>query len=84
MHQEVGFGIRQLVDIAERALSPGINDPTTAVEVIHELHRVGRHLVQRSGARRGMTRAHSGSVSHPLRRVVGGPPDHPTDKERLA
>ncbi len=48
MHQEVGFGIRQLVDIAERALSPGINDPTTAVEVIHELHRVGRHLVQRS------------------------------------
>ena len=32
--QDVGFGIRQLVDIALRALSPGINDPTTAVDAI--------------------------------------------------
>lgn len=48
MHQEVGFGVRQLVDIAERALSPGINDPTTAVQVIHELHRVAHHLVTRA------------------------------------
>jgi uncharacterized membrane protein len=31
------FGIRQLVDIALRALSPGVNDPTTAVDVIHHL-----------------------------------------------
>ncbi|HSM44995.1 MAG TPA: DUF2254 family protein, partial [Acidimicrobiia bacterium] len=31
------FGIRQLVDIALKALSPGINDPTTAVDVIHHL-----------------------------------------------
>ena len=31
------FGIRQLADIALRALSPGINDPTTAVDVIHHL-----------------------------------------------
>lgn len=29
--QDVGFGFRQLVDVATRALSPGINDPTTAV-----------------------------------------------------
>lgn len=35
--QDVGFGIRQLVDIAIRALSPGINDPTTAVQAIHHL-----------------------------------------------
>lgn len=47
MRQDVGFGIRQLVDIADRALSSGINDPTTAVQVIDELHRVLRHLVQR-------------------------------------
>lgn len=32
-----GFGIRQLVDIALRALSPGVNDPTTAVDVLHHL-----------------------------------------------
>lgn len=31
------FGIRQLVDIALRALSIGVNDPTTAVDVIHHL-----------------------------------------------
>ena len=32
-----GYGIRQLVDIGLRALSPGVNDPTTAVDVIQHL-----------------------------------------------
>lgn len=31
VQQDAGFGIRQLVDIALKALSPGINDTTTAV-----------------------------------------------------
>jgi len=35
--QDVAFGIRQLVDIASRALSPGVNDPTTAVHVLSHL-----------------------------------------------
>jgi uncharacterized membrane protein len=35
--QDVLFGMRQLSDIALRALSPGINDPTTAVECIDAL-----------------------------------------------
>lgn len=47
MHQDPGFGVRKLVDIAERALSPGINDPTTASEVLDELHRILRALVAR-------------------------------------
>jgi uncharacterized membrane protein len=34
MRQDIAFGLRQLVDIAARALSPGINDPTTAVNAI--------------------------------------------------
>ncbi|MBA2694737.1 MAG: DUF2254 domain-containing protein [Actinobacteria bacterium] len=38
--QDPTFGLRQLVDIAERALSPGVNDPTTAVQVLNELHIV--------------------------------------------
>ncbi|GAA4400330.1 DUF2254 domain-containing protein [Fodinibacter luteus] len=42
LEQDPEFGIRQLVDIAERALSPGINDPTTAVQVLDELHRILR------------------------------------------
>lgn len=40
--QDPEFGVRQLVDIAERALSPGTNDPTTAVQVVDELHRLLR------------------------------------------
>lgn len=47
MRQDPGFGIRQLVDIAERALSPGVNDPTTAVQAVDELHRILRLLVTR-------------------------------------
>ncbi|MCW4386281.1 DUF2254 domain-containing protein [Salinibacterium sp. SYSU T00001] len=44
VHADFGFGIRQLLDIAERALSPGINDPTTAEQAINELHTILRLL----------------------------------------
>ncbi|QGV82478.1 DUF2254 domain-containing protein [Streptomyces ficellus] len=33
-HQDMGLGLRQLVDIALRALSPAVNDPTTAVQCL--------------------------------------------------
>lgn len=36
--QDVAFGFRELVDIAERALSPAVNDPTTAAQAIDILH----------------------------------------------
>lgn len=32
--QDVAFGLRQLTDVAIKALSPGINDPTTAVHAL--------------------------------------------------
>ena len=32
--QDVGFGLRQLTDVTAKALSPGINDPTTAVHAL--------------------------------------------------
>ena len=35
--QDISFGIRQLVDIAVRAISPAVNDPTTATEAIRHL-----------------------------------------------
>jgi uncharacterized membrane protein len=35
--QDVEFGLRQLVDVAARALSPGVNDPTTAVHCVNHL-----------------------------------------------
>jgi uncharacterized membrane protein len=40
MQQDVAFGLRQLVDVGIRALSPSINDPTTAVQVIDRLHGI--------------------------------------------
>jgi uncharacterized membrane protein len=35
--QDIGFGVRQLVDVACKALSPGINDPYTAIQSIDHL-----------------------------------------------
>ncbi|WP_238382090.1 DUF2254 domain-containing protein [Mycobacterium neumannii] len=45
MQQDVDFGIRQLVDIALRALSPAINDPTTAADVMLRLGSMMRKLL---------------------------------------
>ena len=47
MEQDVAFGFRQLVDIGEKALSPGINDPTTAVQVLDSVHDLLRRLAGR-------------------------------------
>ena len=47
MTQDISFGLRQLVDIAERALSPSMNDPTTAVQVLDEIHIILRALAVR-------------------------------------
>ncbi len=38
--QDPAFGLRQLVDIAIRALSPAVNDPTTAVQSIDRINDV--------------------------------------------
>ena len=45
--QDLAFGLRQLVDISLRALSPGINDPTTARESIVHLSSLLRELLVR-------------------------------------
>lgn len=35
--QDVAFGLRQLVDIASKALSPAVNDPYTGVQAVNHL-----------------------------------------------
>ena len=45
--QDIEFSINQLVEIASRALSPGINDPFTAVRCIDQLSAALCHLVQK-------------------------------------
>jgi len=42
IEQDPTFALRILVDIAIKALSPAINDPTTAVVTIDQLHRLLR------------------------------------------
>lgn len=49
IEQDMRFGIRQIVDIAVKALSPGINDPTTASTCLCYLSSIlcqlaGRHI----------------------------------------
>jgi uncharacterized membrane protein len=44
--QDAGFGMRQLTDIALRAMSPAVNDPTTAVNCIQYLQAIFERLVR--------------------------------------
>ena len=67
LQQDAAFGIRQLVDVACKALSPAVNDPYTAVQAIDHLavifcalarHPLGEHA----------RRARTGAVIVPGRR----------------
>ena len=48
MEQDPRFAFRIMVDIANKALSPAINDPTTAVLALDQIH----HLLMDVGTRR--------------------------------
>ncbi len=69
LDQDPRFAFRILADIACRALSPGINDPTTAVLALDQIH----HLLLVLGHRR----IDDGRVHEPggALRVVYGTPD---------
>jgi uncharacterized membrane protein len=47
INQDADFGIQQIVDVANKALSPGINDTTTAVLCIHHLTAILTQLAHR-------------------------------------
>ncbi len=48
LQQDIRFGLRQIVDIALRALSPAINDPYTAVQVVHHVSAIEAVLASRA------------------------------------
>jgi uncharacterized membrane protein len=48
VHQDAAYGIRQIVDVALKALSPGINDTTTAVNCVDYLGAILARLAARS------------------------------------
>jgi uncharacterized membrane protein len=71
MEQDPRFAFRILVDIANKALSPAINDPTTAVLALDQID----NLLLELGRRRldeGLTRDRDGKL-----RLVYGTPDWP-------
>ncbi|MFO1082147.1 MAG: DUF2254 domain-containing protein [Reyranellaceae bacterium] len=43
LRQDPLFAFRIIVDVAARALSPAVNDPTTAVLALDQIHRLLRH-----------------------------------------
>jgi uncharacterized membrane protein len=47
MDQDPAFAFRVIVDIAAKGLSPAINDPTTAVLAIDQIHHLLRHVGRR-------------------------------------
>jgi uncharacterized membrane protein len=47
VYQDCAFGIRQIVDMALRALSPGVNDTTTAVMCLNYLTAILARLASR-------------------------------------
>ena len=55
IEQDAMFALRVIVDIAIKALSPAINDPTTAVLAIDQLQR----LLRAAGDRHLITRGYS-------------------------
>ena len=71
MLQDAGFGVRQIVDVALKALSPGVNDTTTAVTCVHYLSAILARLASRrvESSYRMDTSEHGGE----LRVIARGP-----------
>lgn len=51
LEQDIEFGILQLVDIALKAISPAVNDPSTAINCIDQLSSVLIHFAAREAPR---------------------------------
>ncbi|SDR74947.1 Uncharacterized membrane protein [Nocardioides scoriae] len=66
--EDLAYGLRQLTDVATKALSPGINDPTTAV---HALSHASALLCELAHRELGPTTWHDESGA--LRAVVARP-----------
>ncbi|MGD0468661.1 MAG: DUF2254 domain-containing protein [Terriglobales bacterium] len=47
LQQDVEFGVLQIVDVALKAISPAVNDPTTAINCIDQLSRILIRFVSR-------------------------------------
>ena len=55
MQQDISFGLRQMADVGLKALSPGVNDPTTAQDSIFHSAAVLAELLRRDPPHRELT-----------------------------
>mmetsp|Transcript_1731 Transcript_1731/g.3963 ORF Transcript_1731/g.3963 Transcript_1731/m.3963 type:complete len:612 (+) Transcript_1731:181-2016(+) len=62
MRCDPSFGLRQLVDVALRALSPGVNDPTTAQDAIFHTTAVVTEFCHRKLPKSILKNKHGGSL----------------------
>lgn len=70
VEQDVMFGIRQIVDVALRALSPSLNDPTTAIHCVDYLTTI---LCQLATRRMGDAQSYHEGILRTIKR----PPSFP-------
>jgi uncharacterized membrane protein len=47
LQQDIEFGVLQIVDIALKAISPAVNDPSTAITCVDQLSRILIHFASR-------------------------------------
>lgn len=77
--QDVAFGLRQLTDVATRALSPSLNDPTTAG---HAIEHLGAVLVALAGRDLGARTFTDADATEPT--DATGTPGAPVARVRCA
>ncbi len=65
--QDTSYGLRQIVDVALRGLSPGINDPTTAQDAIFHAATVLYEVLRRDAPPRVRCLDHGGFLLQPDR-----------------
>jgi uncharacterized membrane protein len=62
--QDVAFGVRQLADVASKALSPAVNDPYTAVQAVDHLSVILAALATRPLGGRTLADSHGAARVH--------------------
>ncbi|HLX43319.1 MAG TPA: DUF2254 domain-containing protein [Bryobacteraceae bacterium] len=54
LQQDIEFGILQIVDIALKAISPAVNDPSTAISCVDQLSRILIRVASREAPESGL------------------------------
>ena len=49
--EDAPYGLRKLVDVAERSIAQPFNDPTTTLQALHRLHDLLRQIAANTATR---------------------------------